>query len=188
VTGNPPQVPANGDHALDFDPFWNIQTGRLLGPTVTGTLPQISQSIFLPAGSYVLSFAGALEQPGISRRSLISCWTTSRLPRQRRSPGMAYPWRWAYWDWQRGERLVSSAAEPRVARLQRLACPAEAAVYRRYQEGSRSAKAAGVINVHHSVLPVSLLYMRGSFRELTRTRTASSSLPRRIRCGLWNNH
>ena len=32
-------------YALDFDPFWNVHTGALLGPTVTGTLPQISQVI-----------------------------------------------------------------------------------------------------------------------------------------------
>jgi hypothetical protein len=62
VTGNPPQVPAGGRFAVDFDPFWNISTGALLGPTVTGTLPQISQTFSLPTGSYVLSFDGAEEQ------------------------------------------------------------------------------------------------------------------------------
>ena len=63
VTGDPPQVPASGSYALDFDPFWNVKTGALLGPTVTGTLPQISQVIQLPAGQYVLSFDAAVEQP-----------------------------------------------------------------------------------------------------------------------------
>jgi hypothetical protein len=61
VTGNPPQVPASGSYAVDFDPFWNITTGALLGPTVTGTLPRISQSFTLPAGNYLLSFYGAIE-------------------------------------------------------------------------------------------------------------------------------
>jgi|SRR5580658_9484598 hypothetical protein len=32
VTGNPPQVPAGGNFAVDFDPFWNISTGDILGP------------------------------------------------------------------------------------------------------------------------------------------------------------
>ncbi len=64
VTGDPPQVPASGSYALDFDPFWNITTGRILGPTVTGTLPQISQVIQLPAGQYVLGFDAAIEQDG----------------------------------------------------------------------------------------------------------------------------
>ncbi|HEX4137227.1 MAG TPA: hypothetical protein VHY84_21640 [Bryobacteraceae bacterium] len=64
VTGNPPQAPAGGRYAVDFDPFWNVQTGALLSGPVTGTLPQISQSFFLPAGSYVLSFDGAVEQAG----------------------------------------------------------------------------------------------------------------------------
>jgi hypothetical protein len=64
VTGNPPQVPASGQYAVDFDPFWNVQTGALLSGPVTGTLPQISQSFLLPAGSYVLSFDGAVEQAG----------------------------------------------------------------------------------------------------------------------------
>jgi hypothetical protein len=67
VVGDPPQVPASGSYAVDFDPFWNVKTGALLGPTVTGTLPQLSQTVFLPAGGYVLSFDGALEQPGIDR-------------------------------------------------------------------------------------------------------------------------
>jgi hypothetical protein len=62
VTGNPPQVPVSGSYAVDFDPFWNISTGAILGPTVTGTLPQISQSFSLPAGNYALSFDGATEQ------------------------------------------------------------------------------------------------------------------------------
>ncbi|MGO9260984.1 MAG: hypothetical protein ACLQU1_32450 [Bryobacteraceae bacterium] len=64
VVGNPPQVPASGNYAVDFDPFCNISTGALLGPTVTGTLPEISQVLSLPAGSYVLSFDGAVEQNG----------------------------------------------------------------------------------------------------------------------------
>jgi PEP-CTERM motif len=64
VTGEPPQVPASGSYTIDFDPFWNVQTGSLLGPTVTGTLPQISQVIQLPAGEYVLSFDAAIEQNG----------------------------------------------------------------------------------------------------------------------------
>jgi hypothetical protein len=66
VTGNPPQVPAGGSYALDFDPFWNIATGVILGPTVTGTLPEISQTFSLPAGAYLLSFDGAVEQNGAS--------------------------------------------------------------------------------------------------------------------------
>jgi hypothetical protein len=49
---------------VDFDPFWNIATGALLGPTVTGTLPEISQTFSLPAGAYLLSFDGAVEQNG----------------------------------------------------------------------------------------------------------------------------
>ena len=60
VVGSPPQFPASGNYALDFDPFWNVQTGALLGPTVTGTLPQISQVIQLPAGQYVLSSTSAV--------------------------------------------------------------------------------------------------------------------------------
>jgi len=64
VTGNPPQIPASGSYAVDFDPFWNVSTGALLGPTVTGTLPEISQSFSLPAGAYTLSFDGAVEQDG----------------------------------------------------------------------------------------------------------------------------
>jgi hypothetical protein len=63
VTGNPPQVPASGSYAVDFDPFWDIATGALLSGPVTGTLPEISQSFLLPAGSYVLSFDGAVEEP-----------------------------------------------------------------------------------------------------------------------------
>ena len=39
VSGNPPQVPAGGRYAVDFDPFWNVATGALLTGTVTGTLP-----------------------------------------------------------------------------------------------------------------------------------------------------
>jgi hypothetical protein len=62
VTGNPPQQPAGGGYAVDFDPFWNIATGALLGPTVTGTLPEISQTFTLPAGGYLLSFEGAVEE------------------------------------------------------------------------------------------------------------------------------
>ena len=65
VTGNPPQTPAGGSYAVDFDPFWNIQTGAILGPTVTGTLPEISQTVNLPAGQFVLSFNGAEEQPDL---------------------------------------------------------------------------------------------------------------------------
>jgi hypothetical protein len=61
VTGNPPQQPASGNYAVDFDPFWNIATGALLGPTITGTLPEISQTFVLPAGDFVLSFDGAVE-------------------------------------------------------------------------------------------------------------------------------
>lgn len=64
VTGNPPQIPAGGSYAVDFDPFWNIANGALLGPTVTGTLPEISQTFSLPAGAYLLSFDGAVEQNG----------------------------------------------------------------------------------------------------------------------------
>lgn len=64
VTGNPPQVPASGSYAVDFDPFWNVSTGAILGPTVTGTLPEISQTFSLPAGAYTLSFDGAVEQDG----------------------------------------------------------------------------------------------------------------------------
>ena len=68
VTGSPPQVPASGSYALDFDPFWNITTGALLSSNgqgmVTGTLPQISQVIDLPAGQFVLSFDAAIEQDG----------------------------------------------------------------------------------------------------------------------------
>lgn len=59
VVGNPPQVPASGSYAVDFDPFWSISTGALLRPTVTGSLPQISQSFSLPEGNYLLSFDGA---------------------------------------------------------------------------------------------------------------------------------
>jgi hypothetical protein len=62
--GNPPQVPAGGQYAVDFDPFWSIATGALLSGPVTSTLPQISQNLSLPAGSYVLSFDGALEHDG----------------------------------------------------------------------------------------------------------------------------
>jgi hypothetical protein len=62
VTGNPPQIPAGGTYALDFDPFWNVTTGAILGPTVVGTLPQISQVVALPAGKYVLAFDAAVEQ------------------------------------------------------------------------------------------------------------------------------
>jgi hypothetical protein len=61
VTGNPPQVPAGGSYAVDFDPYWNITTGALLNGPVTGTLPEISQTMDLPAGNYVLSFEGAVE-------------------------------------------------------------------------------------------------------------------------------
>ena len=61
VTGNPPQMPAGGSYALDFDPYWNISTGALLGGPVTGTLPEVSQTFDLPAGSYLLSFDGAVE-------------------------------------------------------------------------------------------------------------------------------
>jgi hypothetical protein len=64
VTGNPPQVPASGSYAVDFDPFWNVSTGAILGPTVTGTLPEISQTFSLPTGAYTLSFDGAVEQDG----------------------------------------------------------------------------------------------------------------------------
>jgi hypothetical protein len=64
VTGNPPQQPASGNFAVDFDPFWNISTGAIIGPTVTGTLPELSQILSLPAGNYVLSFDGAIEQGG----------------------------------------------------------------------------------------------------------------------------
>jgi hypothetical protein len=64
VTGNPPQAPESGSYAVDFDPFWNIATGAILGPTVTGTLPELSQTMFLPVGDYVLSFYGALEVGG----------------------------------------------------------------------------------------------------------------------------
>jgi hypothetical protein len=64
VTGNPPQVPASGSYAVDFDPFWNIATGAILRPTVTGTLPEISQILSLPTGNYLLSFEGAVEQDG----------------------------------------------------------------------------------------------------------------------------
>ena len=65
VTANPPQVPAAGTYALDFDPFWDVKTGVLLGPRVVGTLPQISQVIQLPAGDYVLGFDAAVEQPDL---------------------------------------------------------------------------------------------------------------------------
>lgn len=64
VTANPPQIPASGTYAVDFDPFWSISTGALLAAPVTGTLPQISQNFVLPAGNYVLSFDGAVEQNG----------------------------------------------------------------------------------------------------------------------------
>jgi hypothetical protein len=63
VTGDPPQQPASGSYALDFDPYWDIATGAILGWVVTGTLPEISQTFSLPAGDYVLSFDGALESP-----------------------------------------------------------------------------------------------------------------------------
>ena len=66
VTGNPPQPPAGGNYAVDFDPFWNVLTGALLGPTVTGTLPELSQVLTLPSGSFLLSFEGAVEQGGTS--------------------------------------------------------------------------------------------------------------------------
>jgi hypothetical protein len=69
VTANPPQPPASGNYAVDFDPFWNISTGALLGPTVTGTLPELSQVLTLPAGNFVLSFDGAVEQGGPSGAS-----------------------------------------------------------------------------------------------------------------------
>ncbi len=65
VTANPPQVPAAGTYALDFDPFWDVKTGVLLGSPVVGTLPQISQVIQLPTGEYVLGFNAAVEQPDL---------------------------------------------------------------------------------------------------------------------------
>jgi hypothetical protein len=72
VTANPPQVPASGTYALDFDPFWDVKTGVLLGPSVVGTLPQISQVIQLPTGNYVLGFNAAVEQPDLQQsRSLL---------------------------------------------------------------------------------------------------------------------
>lgn len=64
VTGDPPQVPAGGSYAVDFDPYWNISTGAILSGTVTGTLPELSQSFTLPAGTYQLTFDGAVEQDG----------------------------------------------------------------------------------------------------------------------------
>ncbi len=60
VTANPPQPPGGGLYALDFDPFWNIATGDLLS-SATGTLPEISQTVNLPAGDYILSFDAAIE-------------------------------------------------------------------------------------------------------------------------------
>jgi hypothetical protein len=69
VTADRPQVPASGTYALDFDPFWNVKTGQLLGPTVEGTLPQISQVIQLPAGQYVLSFDAAVQTPNPNSES-----------------------------------------------------------------------------------------------------------------------
>jgi hypothetical protein len=70
VTGNPPQTPASGSYAVDFDPFWNVSTGALLSSAI-GTLPELSQSFSLPAGNYVLSFDGAIESEGGSlNRSL----------------------------------------------------------------------------------------------------------------------
>jgi hypothetical protein len=90
VTANPPQVPASGTYALDFDPFWDVKTGQLLGPTVTGTLPQISQVLQLPAGQFALSFDAAVEQPDLGEArsvavtltgaaSLLQTPTTSRV-------------------------------------------------------------------------------------------------------------
>ncbi len=64
VTANPPQQPASGTYAVDFDPSWNISTGALLSGPVTGTLPEISQTLSLPSGSYDLTFDGAVEQDG----------------------------------------------------------------------------------------------------------------------------
>ncbi len=62
----------SGSYALDFDPFWNVKTGPLMGPTVTGTLPQISQVIQLPADQCVLSFDAAIEQNrGAGTRSVL---------------------------------------------------------------------------------------------------------------------
>lgn len=60
VTANPPQVPAGGTYAVDFDPFWNISNGNLLSSAI-GTLPELSQTVTLAAGAYVLSFDGAIE-------------------------------------------------------------------------------------------------------------------------------
>jgi len=51
VTGNPPQVPASAQCAVDFDPYWNIATGALMSGPLIGTLPQIGQTLSLPAGS-----------------------------------------------------------------------------------------------------------------------------------------
>jgi hypothetical protein len=57
---------------VDFDPFWNVSTGAPLGPTVTGALPQLSQTLTLPAGQFLLSFYGATEQsaPYLENRPL----------------------------------------------------------------------------------------------------------------------
>jgi hypothetical protein len=51
VTGNPPQQPASGIYAVDFDSSWNISTGALLSGAVTGTLPEISQTFALPSAA-----------------------------------------------------------------------------------------------------------------------------------------
>src|SRR5580658_2879672 len=69
VTDNPPQVPASGCYAVDFDPFWNISTSAIVGPALTGTPPQISRSFSLPAGNYVLIFDGATEHAAIAPAS-----------------------------------------------------------------------------------------------------------------------
>lgn len=95
VTANLPQVPASGTYALDFDPFWNVQTGAILGPTVEGTLPQISQVIDLAAGQYVLSFAAAVEQPDLFQSRSVTVTlsggaTLSELPTTSRPDFLGY--------------------------------------------------------------------------------------------------
>jgi hypothetical protein len=71
VTGNPPQQPASGIYAVDFDSSWNISTGALLSGAVTGTLPEISQTFALPSGSYDLSFDASLTSEAPEPRYLL---------------------------------------------------------------------------------------------------------------------
>jgi hypothetical protein len=68
VTGNPPRAPASGTYAVDFDSLLEHLHGRAPAGKRDGhrggTPPEISQTLSLPAGSYVLSFDGTVEQNG----------------------------------------------------------------------------------------------------------------------------